>query len=68
MKPEGQRVKQEAGKLRTQAAQGESPAKGEGLDHPLHPRHPPPQHPIPHTHTPSLADFPSTAQELAAVN
>ena len=27
MKPEGQRVKQEAGKLRTQAAQGESPAK-----------------------------------------
>lgn len=29
MKPEGRRVKQEAGKLRTQAAQGESPAKRE---------------------------------------
>ena len=61
-------MKQEAGKLRTQVAQGESPVKRE-KDWPT-PSTPSPAHthPIPYTHTPSLASFPSTAQEFAVLN
>ena len=54
-------MKQEAGKLRTQAAQGESPDKREDWTTLS-------TYPIPHTHTPSLAGFPSTAQEFAVLN
>ena len=62
-------MKQEAGKLRTQAAQGESPAKQEkDWTTPSTPHPHPHTHPIPHTHTPSLAGFPSTAQEFAVLN
>lgn len=65
MKPEGRRVKQEAGKLRTQAAQGESPAKREkDWTTPSTPAFLPP---ITQYHTPT-AGFPSTAQEFAVLN
>ena len=63
-------MKQEAGKLRTQAAQGESPAKREKdwTTPSTTPHTPNTTHPLPHSHTPSLAGVPSTAQEFAVLN